>query len=123
MAARRNEPAAPIAKTVAVTFNGNRRVRYQKIRTLQVGHARKMHVQRRIIGVICGNSKLSSQPRWIRMDHATGRACLVATVLQDGQTKRNGCTPTPSCAILASISSYRRLSYRACSASYSCSVI
>jgi len=46
MPAGRNEAVAPIAKTVAVAGNGNRRVRYQIIRTLQFGDARKVHVQR-----------------------------------------------------------------------------
>ena len=39
MAGGRNQPGTPIAEAVAVTFNGNRRVRYQIIRTLQVGGA------------------------------------------------------------------------------------
>ena len=46
MAAGRNEAIAPISEAVAVAFNGNRRVRYQIIRTLQFEDARGMHVQR-----------------------------------------------------------------------------
>src|SRR5580693_2873809 len=46
MPGRCNEAAAPIAKTVAVAGNGNRRVRYQIVRTLQFGDAREVHVQR-----------------------------------------------------------------------------
>ena len=42
----RNEATAPISEAVAVAFNGNRRVRYQIIRTLQFGDAREVHVQR-----------------------------------------------------------------------------
>jgi hypothetical protein len=39
----RNEAAAPISEAVAVAFNGNRRVRYQIIWTLQFGDAREVH--------------------------------------------------------------------------------
>src|SRR6202035_1071517 len=46
MSAGRNKTVAPIAKAVAVAGNGNRRVRYQIIRTLQFGDAREVHVQR-----------------------------------------------------------------------------
>jgi hypothetical protein len=46
MTTGRNEAIAPISKAVAVAFNGNRRVRYQIIWTLQVGDAREVHVQR-----------------------------------------------------------------------------
>src|SRR6202035_1802394 len=46
MRAGRNEAIAPIAKAVAVAGNGNRRVRYQIIRTLQFGSPREVHVQR-----------------------------------------------------------------------------
>src|SRR5208283_4615765 len=46
MPAGRNEATAPISEAVAVGFNGNRRVRYQIIRTFQFGDAREMHVQR-----------------------------------------------------------------------------
>ena len=46
MPAGRNEAVAPISETVAVAGNGNRRVRYQIIRTLQFGDAREVHVQR-----------------------------------------------------------------------------
>ena len=46
MTAGRNEAIAPISEAVAVAFNGNLRVRYQIIRTLQFGNAREVHVQR-----------------------------------------------------------------------------
>jgi hypothetical protein len=46
MPAGRNEAVAPIAEAVAVAGNGNRRVGYQIIRTLQFGDAREVHVQR-----------------------------------------------------------------------------
>jgi len=45
MPAGRNEATAPISEAVAVAFNGNRRVRYQIIWTLQSGNAREVHVQ------------------------------------------------------------------------------
>ena len=41
-----NETTAPISEAVAVAFNGNRRVRYQIVWTLQFGDAREVHVQR-----------------------------------------------------------------------------
>ena len=43
--AGRDEPTAPISEAVAVAFNGNRRTRYQIIRTLQFGDAGEVHVQ------------------------------------------------------------------------------
>src|ERR1700733_8013241 len=46
MTTGRDEATAPISKAVAVAFNGNRRVRYQVIWTLQFGNAREVHVQR-----------------------------------------------------------------------------
>jgi hypothetical protein len=45
MPAGRNQPTAPISEAVAVTFNGNRRARYQIIWTLQFGEAGEVHVQ------------------------------------------------------------------------------
>ena len=41
----RNEATAPISEAVAVAFNGNWRVRYQIIWTLQFGGAREVHIQ------------------------------------------------------------------------------
>ena len=46
MTTGRNEATAPISEAVAVAFDGNRRVRYQVIWTLQFGDAREVHVQR-----------------------------------------------------------------------------
>ena len=43
---RRNEATAPVSETVAITFDRNRRCRHQVIRTLQIGEAREVHVQR-----------------------------------------------------------------------------
>src|SRR3954451_25078000 len=40
-----NEAAAPVSETIAIAFDRNRRRRHQVVRTLQVGEARKMHVQ------------------------------------------------------------------------------
>jgi hypothetical protein len=45
MPAGRNQATAPISEAVAVAFNGNRRVRYQIIWTLQSGNAREVYVQ------------------------------------------------------------------------------
>jgi hypothetical protein len=42
----RCEAIAPISEAVAIAFNGNRRGRYQIVRTLQFGNAREVHVQR-----------------------------------------------------------------------------
>jgi hypothetical protein len=51
MSAGRNEATAPISEAVAVAFNGNRRVRYQIIWTLQFGGARGTGGERAIAGV------------------------------------------------------------------------
>src|SRR5436190_15364819 len=40
-----NEAAAPVSKTVAIAFYGNRRICHQMIWTLQIGDAREVHVQ------------------------------------------------------------------------------
>src|SRR5215471_9451024 len=45
MTRRCNEAAAPVSKTVAITFDRNRRVRHKMVWTLQIRDAREVHVQ------------------------------------------------------------------------------